>query len=456
MTQTPLRPAPEGTHKYDAVRGAALEALLRVENGEELDVVVNHEISHREFRPIDTRFFLQLVNGCVKAKRRLDAELRFFLAKPSQVPPIKLIVILRLGLYQILFMDRVPPPAAISEAVNLAHRYTNEKLAKVVNAVLRARLREPERIQFPDKVKQPVQYLAEFYSYPDYFVEYCLAEFGFEKTEQLLTEYNRPPRVTYRVNLLSQKTEELLPILAEHKIEFTPGKFLPEFLHLHASGLPLEAELLKTGKVLVQDEGAGLCVRLLNPKPDDQILDCTAAPGGKTTYAAIRMRNKGKITALDKSNQRLEIVAENAKRLGIKIIQPMVADLSDFEGGPFDRVMLDPPCSGWGTAGKHADLRWAKRPEDIVNLSKLQARLIDKAAKFVRVGGTLVYSTCTIMRAENDQVVEEFLQRHKNFELEPAGELLPPELVSDKGYLKTYPGIPGLDGSFAARLRRTS
>ncbi|HVP07717.1 MAG TPA: methyltransferase domain-containing protein, partial [Candidatus Acidoferrum sp.] len=194
--------------------------------------------------------------------------------------------------------------------------------------------------------------------------------------------------------------------------------------------------------------------RLLNPKPGGNVLDLTAAPGGKATYAAIRMRNKGRVTAVDKSHQRLELVVDNAQRLGIRIISPVASDLADFVAEPFDRVLLDPPCSGWGTAGKHADLRWAKSSQDIENLTKIQTKMIDRAARFVKPGGVLVYSTCTIMRRENDQIVEEFLLRNPHFEIDSAAQFYGPDLVNDRGFVKTYPDCDGLDGAFCARLKR--
>ena len=438
----------------DPVRAAALEAVSRIEQGEITDAAVRTVIRDKSFRPVDTRFFLQLVNGVTKMRRRLDHEIKFYLARPSVELPRRLANILRLGFYQLLFMDRVPAPAAVSEAVNLAHRYTDRRQAGLVNAVMRAKLREPERVKFVSADDDPVKYLADFYSYPNYFVEYCLSEFGPERTERLLQQYNQPPHVTYRVNFLKAKPDEVANILQNSDVDFSYGKFLPEFIHIRTGGLPLENELIRTGKVFVQDESAGLAVRLLNPKPGTNCIDLTAAPGGKATYMAIRMRNKGQVTALDKSHQRLEVLVENAQRLGLKIIAPVVCDLADFKGGPFDRVLLDPPCSGWGTAGKNADLRWSKAPQDIDNLVRMQTKMIDRAARLLKPGGILVYSTCTIMRAENDQVVEEFLLRNREFQIDDARQFFDDELVNERGFVKTYPGFPDLDGAFCARLKR--
>lgn len=441
-------------HGYDLARATALDAIGLVEKGRQTDHAITAAIGEKRIRSLDFRFIQQLVNGTTKMRRRLDCEIRCFLSKPDARMPDKLRNILRLGFYQLLYTDRVPAPAAVSESVNLARHHFDQSQARLVNAVMRARLRQPEKVRYSDANDSPMTYLANYYSYPDYFVKYCLSEFGYDGTESLLKQYNEPPHVTYRVNLFKAKPDEVAHLLTENGIEFSYGRFLPEFIHIEQGGLPLEHQLIKTGKVFVQDESAGLPVRLLNPRPGGNCVDLTAAPGGKATYIASRMRNKGRVTALDRSEQRLAILVENAERLGIRIIAPVLCDMNEFHGGTFDRVLLDPPCSGWGTAGKNADLRWAKSEEDIKNLTGIQEKMIDRAAKLVKPGGVLVYSTCTIIRAENDQIVEEFLLRNSNFEIDTAEQFFHPPLVGERGFVKTYPNAPGLDGAFCARLRR--
>lgn len=427
---------------------------MLITDGRQTDDAIRMATEGQTLRPLDFRFIQQLVNGVVKMQRRLDTEIKAYLARPDKPMSRKLRQILRLGFYQLIFTDRVPAAAAVSESVNLARHFCDEPQAKLVNAVMRSRLREPGKVTYADPEADPVRYLGEYYSYPDYFVKYCLDEFGYAATSKLLQRYNEPPQVTYRVNFLKAKPDEVAHALQDSNIEFTYGKFLPEFIHIHQGGLPLENQLLATGKVFIQDESAGLPVRLLNPKPGHNVIDLTAAPGGKSTYIAIKMHNKGRLTAIDKSEDRLRTVVENAQRLGIKIISPVVADMNEFKTGTFDRVLLDPPCSGWGTAGKHADLRWSKSEKDIENLSKIQTKMIDRAARLVKPGGILVYSTCTIIRQENDQIVEEFLVRNREFHIEPADSLVDPSLVTERGFVRTYPNVENLDGAFCARLKR--
>jgi 16S rRNA (cytosine967-C5)-methyltransferase len=439
---------------FDPVRRAAVEALVLIEQGMQDDEALHSVTNGKKFRPLDIRFLYQLVNGTTKMRRRLDHELRFYLAKPSANLPLILSNILRLGLYQLRFTDRIPESAAVSESVNLAVNMADRAKGSLVNAVLRTAIRNPDKVKYISIEENPVRHLSDFYSFPEYFVEYCVHEFGVDSTKQMLNEFNNPPRATYRVNFLKAKPEEIAEILTKEKIPFKPGNYLPEFLHLEKTGLPLEEDLIATGKVFVQDESAGMAVRLLNPRQEQDCLDLAAAPGGKSTYMAIRMRNKGRVTAVDKSHKRLEVIVENAKRLGIKIISPVASDILDFKGGPYDRVLLDPPCSGWGTAGKHSDLRWSKTAQDIKNLVKIQTAMIDRAAKLVKPGGVLVYSTCTIIRDENDQIVEEFLARNDKFELESAAQFFEDDVVSERGFVRTYPCKDDLDGAFSARLVR--
>lgn len=441
--------------RYDPVRASAIEILLLIENGVATDTAVTKVLADKKFRSLDKRFLLQLVNGTTKMRRRLDHEIKFYLARPSMKLTPRLTNILRLGFFQLHFTDRIPAAAAVSESVNLALYMTDRARANLVNAVMRSALREPEKVVFVNKHEDPVKHLGDFYSFPDFIVQYAISEFGIERTEQMLSSFNDAPQVTYRVNFLKTKPDEVANLLQKNNIEFSYGKYLPEFIHIKESGLPLQSELIDTGKVFIQDESSGLPVRLLNPRPGMNIVDLTSAPGGKATYAAIRMRNKGRVTAVDKSQLRLQLVQENAQRLGIKIISPVVCDMLLFEGGMFDRVLLDPPCTCWGTARKNSDLRWSKTKGDIVNLAKIQATMIQHAAKLVKPGGIMVYSTCTILRSENDSIVEEFLLKNKNFEIDSPREYFDDDLVTSRGFVKTYPLLVGdMDGAFCARLKK--
>ncbi len=441
--------------KFDPVRAAAVEILGIIETSKKsTETAIQAVANGKSFSGLDLRFLRQLINGTVKMKRRLDHDIRFFLSRPSEKMPPQLINILRLGFFQLFFTQRIPPAAAVNESVNLARHFCDDARCRLVNAVMRSALRHPERVVFVDKKLDPVNHLANKYSYPNWFVAHCLEEFKYAAVEKLLDDMNQAPLMSFRVNFLKAKPEEIAARLKEENIKYSTGKYLPEFFHIEEGALPVNHELITEGKIYIQDESAGLPIKLLNPKANMSVLDMAAAPGGKALYAASRMRNQGMITAIDKSRQRLEVLVDNVKRQGVTIISPVHADNLEFEAQPFDRVILDAPCSGWGNAGKHSDLRWLKTPEDVERLHKVQSMMIDKSAKMVKPGGILVYATCTILRRENDQVVEEFLVRRKDFELESAAEYFPPELVSERGFLKAYPNIAKLSGSFAARLKK--
>lgn len=443
------------TKNYDRVRAAVVEILGLIETDNKTDEDAIHDvIGQKVFSTLDMRFIRQLVNGVTKLRRRLDHDIKFYLSKPSEKLPLSLVNILRLGFYQLFFVDRIPAAAAVSESVNLAHHFVDNSRARLVNAVMRTALREPGKVVFVDRHENPARYIADFYSYPEWFVSYCLNEFSTDATEIMLAGMNQPPRFSFRVNPVRSNPGEIETILQKDGFKFSTGRYLSEYYHLEDNSLSPDHVLIQQGKIYIQDESAGLAVRLLNPKMKMSVLDMAAAPGGKALYAAVRMRNKGMITAVDKSRSRLELMMENVSRLGVKIINPVLADNLDFASQPFDRIILDVPCSGWGNAGKHSDLRWMKKPEDTDRLFKVQSMMIDKAAKLLKPGGILVYSTCTIIRKENDQVVEEFLLRRKDFTLESAAQYLSPDLVSERGFMKTYPNIENLSGAFAARLKK--
>jgi 16S rRNA (cytosine967-C5)-methyltransferase len=445
----------ENKGKYDPVRAAAIEILGLIESGRFTSAeAINAATENRSFSELDIRFIRQLVNGTTKMKRRLDHDMKFFLSKPSEKMSQRLIDVLRLGFFQLFFTNRIPAAAAVSESVNLAHHFCDSSRARLVNAVLRAAIRHPERIVFRNKLDDPVGYLAVHYSYPDWFVDYCLREFKLEETEKLLANMNLPPKISFRANTIKARVEDISKSLKKAGVKYAQGSYLSDFFHLEEGNFPNEDELVKSGKIYIQDESAGMAVRLLNPKAGANVLDLAAAPGGKASYAAARMRNKGMITAVDKSRPRLELMMENCKRLGVRIVNPVLANNMDFQGGPFERVILDVPCSGWGNANKHSDLRWVKTPENVEKLCKVQGTMLDRAARLVRRGGVLIYSTCTIIRQENDQVVEEFLLRNTDFAIESADQYFDDDVVSTRGFLKTYPNKPNLSGSFAARLKR--
>lgn len=441
--------------KYDPVRAACIHVLdLALDKGWKVDVAIDNVIGDAKLNELDRRFLMQLCHGAIKMKRRLDFIYTFYLTRPDVKIDKVTRNILRLGLYQLIFTDRIPHGAAVSETVNLARGLVHHSRGSFVNAILRNYLRNPEKVVYPDKNEKTEEYLGVYHSYPDWFVKYCCDEFGADKAEKLLIRGNRPPTLTYRVNHLRFSHEQLTELLDRNNVEYRQGKYLEDFYHITKPGLPLQEKLVDPGRVYIQDESAGLPIKLLNPRPRNHILDLAAAPGGKSTYAAAKMKNQGLITAVDINNNRLETLFANAQRLGIKIIAPVLCDILDFKGPKCHRVLFDAPCSGWGVVGKNSDLRWSKSKENSLNLAETQSHLLRHAATLVNPGGVLVYSTCTIIRDENDQVIEEFLLERRDFTIDSAAKTFPKELVNERGFVKTYPDSENLDGGFCVRLKK--
>lgn len=449
------RPSRKKNAKYDPVRAACVMALdLVLDRGWKSDEAITEVLAGADFSELDRRFLLQLCHGVIKMKRRLDHTYSFFLEKPAARIDHVTRNILRLGLYQLLFTDRIPAGAAVSESVNLARGLVHLTRGAFVNAVLRNYLRSPDKVVFPDRTEHPVEYLGTYYSYPDWFVKYCVDEFGLDRAEKLLAKGNRAPLLTYRVNRLKTTPEEMTRLFDRNQVEYEQGKYIKDYYYIKKQGLPLEKELIESGNAYIQDESAGLAIRLLNPKSGDDVLDFCAAPGGKSTYAAALMRNQGRITSVDVNLKRLETLVDNARRLGINIIAPVVCDVLDFKGPAAGRILLDVPCTGWGVVGKHSDLRWSKTRDDSLKLGQAQAQLLRHAADLTTPGGILVYSTCTIIRDENDSVVEEFLLEQPDFSIVKPGPFLSQELVNERGFVKTYPDSDQLDGAFCVALKK--
>jgi 16S rRNA (cytosine967-C5)-methyltransferase len=407
----------------------------------------NHRLSN-----LDRRFVSELVNGTTKMRRRLDYILSFFLEKEINKLTPWIRNILRLGVYQIDFMDRVPDSAAVNEAVNLAKKFGHRGTVALVNAVLRSYLRDKSRVYFPSWEGDKVENIALFYSFPNWMVESWLNMFGEEETIKLCQAFNEKPKLCCRMNSMKVDHISLEEKLTKSKIKFKSSRFLENFYHIE-SRVDLNRFLpLQEGLVYLQDESAGFPVLLLAPQPGEIILDLCAAPGGKTTFIAELLKGKGKVLSVDKSWEKIELLRENCRRLSIDSVNFFCADACDFQRRPVDRILVDAPCSGLGVLGKNSDSRWRKQKEDLVRLQKLQLQILFNAANLVKKGGVLVYSTCTITPEENDQVIANFLGERGDFKLVDASLHVDSGVVDQSGFVRTLPHIHKMDGTFAARL----
>jgi 16S rRNA (cytosine967-C5)-methyltransferase len=406
--------------------------------------------------PRDRGFITEIVYGSVKNRGKLDYVLNQFASTKVNKMDKWTRNLLRLSLYQILFLDKVPDSAAVNEAVKLAKHYGH--VDKFVNAVLRNILRGMDGIQWPDKAKDPVQYLMVQYSFPQWMVERFIRQYGLEDAERLCDWYNQPAAMWIRTNTLKTTRAELKQILEKEGLTVSESRHTPEGLKIENAVNLHKLKSFQQGLFTVQDESSMLVALAAEPAPGQRVLDVCSAPGGKTTHMAQLMKNKGTIYACDIHKHRLDLIAENCKRLGISNVELVQQDgtkLTKRWQEPFDVVLCDVPCSGLGVLGRRADARWAKESEDIAGLCKIEKKILEEAAQLVVPGGTLIYSTCTIAPEENQEMVESFIREHPEYELDET--LTDCWLDVDKeetGYVQFLPFIDDMDGFFIARMMR--
>jgi 16S rRNA (cytosine967-C5)-methyltransferase len=438
---------------YTGVRGIAIKVLNRIDRTDAyLDKMLDHELRNSELNGQDKALLFEIVHGVLRWLNRIDWILNGFYkgAFSKSIPNVK--NSLRVALYQILFLDKIPDYAAVNEAVEFVKKLQGQKPADQANAVLRNIIRNRDGIRFPDPDEDLVGYFSTFYSHPAWLVKRWLNQFGKEETEKLLIANNEKPSLILRVNTSKVTIDEFKELLNSVDLKFIEGKYLPNFIRLKTLTNITGWEYFEKGYFSIQDESTGFPGLLLDVKPGQRVLDLCAAPGGKTAYISNLMNNTGEIIALDRYDSRLKILSKNLKRLGVTNVKLIEVNALDYQDGEFDRVLLDAPCSGLGTISKKPDIKWKRDLNDIRNLVMLQSELLRKAATLVKIGGSIVYCTCTIEPEENFEVVEKFLSEFKNFNLEDAKKYLPETVVDSNGCVQTYPHIHMIDGSFAAKL----
>lgn len=438
---------------YEGVRGLAVKILNRVERTDAyLERLLDNEMRNSELKGQDKALLYEIVHGVVRWMGRLDWILNGFYKGTfsKAIPNMK--NGLRVALYQVMFLDRVPDYAAVNEVVEFVKRLQGQKPADFVNAVLRNIIRNKNSIRYPDPEEDLIGYLSSYYSHPSWMVKRYVERFGREETEKLLLINNEKPFLTLRVNSLKVQPDEFKTLLDSVKLRYNNGKYLPEFLKLQNLTNITAWEYFAKGHFNIQDESAGLACRLLQVRDGMHILDLCAAPGGKTAYIAALMHSQGKIVALDRFESRLKLLQKNIDRLGLSCVKMEVADALTYEGELFDRVLADVPCSGTGTLSKKPDIKWKKDLFDIRDLNNIQYKLLCKAAELVKPGCAVVYSTCSIEPEENFDIVKKFLANNPGFDLESAKDKFPNEILDENGCVQTLPHKHNMDGAFAAKL----
>ena len=400
----------------------------------------------------DAALAARLCYGVLQNKLLLDWHLARFCKSKITSLDVRVLCDLRVAAYQLLFLDKIPPSAAVNEAVELTKKHCrNPRAAGMVNGILRAMLREEKRpeLDICDKVK----YLSLKYSHPVWLVEEFSAALDWEDVEALLAEDNRQPPTTAQVNLLRGDPAELAETLRKDGVEVQFHPWLSTCLLLRGTGDLERLSAFQKGGFYIQDAAARLAVTIAGVTPESRVLDCCAAPGGKSFAAAIDMDNRGEIVSCDIHPHKIKLLEAGLDRLGLSVIVPQLQSAAEFREDwvdYFDTVIADVPCSGLGIIRKKPDIRY-KDPEALKGLPKVQRGILDNCSRYVRPGGVLLYSTCTLLRRENEDVVRDFLAEHPHFELEP---FQLPQFGKQPGWFTFWPHIHGTDGFFAAKLRR--
>jgi 16S rRNA (cytosine967-C5)-methyltransferase len=408
----------------------------------------------------DRAFATELVYGTLRWRGRLDHLLSQVANRDLDRLESFVANALRLGAYQIVFADGIPATAAVDQSVRCVRAAGLERATGLVNAVLRRLAQEHERIPLPALGDDPVAHLTHALSLPPWLAARWLEIFGAEEAAALARASNRPPPLTVRANPHRGSRDELLAELRRRWPEASACRHAPRGIVLGRRGNAALDPAFSEGRLTVQDEGSQLVVALLEPQPGERVLDLCAAPGGKATAIAEEVGQAGTVRAVDRHAGRLELVNRAARRLGLSRLGTAARDATRPLQGPtdrpFDRVLVDAPCSGLGTLRRNPDARWRVSPEDPARLAEMQQAILANAATAVRPGGTLVYSTCTLLPEENEEVVEAFLSRAEDFQ-RAAPESLPEPvraLADAAGAVRCLPHRHDTDGFYAVRLER--
>lgn len=449
----------QGTNK--GVRQLATEILVKVDTSKAYaGILVDHNLKSTALSERDRALLTELVYGTLRWRGHIDGRLSRQLRRSLSATNPFLRNLLRVTLYQLLFLDKIPAYAAVNEAVEIAKGSRSAQDAAFINGVLRNFLRASENAEAQSNVVSIE--LAARESHPEWLLQEWLDYFGIEETEALTRANNERSPLVLRVNSRRVTREALLDLLKKNGISAMPTRFSPQGVWVRDGSAVEQIPGFKEGLFQVQGEASQLIAYLLSPRPRERILDACAAPGGKTTHLAELMGDSGHLTALDISASGLEKIRENVARLGLSSINIAKTDVArEVVGelcGPYDRILIDAPCSGLGTLRSHPEIKWQRAKSDIDRLCRLQSKIVNRLASCLKTGGVLVYSTCTLTRAENEQVARSFLKRHKEFQLEDAAGYLPEQARSlvRSSYFLALPHRHNTDGFFAARMRKVA
>ncbi len=444
--------------KQMTVRDVAVEILLQIEKNQAYsNLLLNSMIKKHQVNSKDISLLTEIVYGTLQRRDTLDFYLEGFLKKSKKVEPW-VRILLRISIYQMVYLDRVPERAIFFEAVEIAKKRGHKGISSFVNGVLRSVQREG----IPDinQITDPVEKLSIKTSHPKWLVHKWINQFGFEEAEKMCESNLNPPSQTARVNQMKKSVIELMNELQNKEINVEHGDLAIDAIKGVRGNLALTEEFA-AGFLTIQDESSMLVARALNPKVNETILDSCAAPGGKSTHIAEIMKGTGTVHSLDLHEHKVKLIRQQADRLGLKNIQPETLDSrlagNRFAKESFDRILVDAPCSGFGVIRRKPDIKYTKSQDDVLKLAELQKRILTAVAPLLKSNGVLVYSTCTIDVEENQGVVEAFLNDHPNFERDGSAINNFPEKLHpyvQDGEVQLLPQYFGTDGFYIACLRK--
>jgi len=452
----------KGKDRMDKVREIALKVLYDVDkNGAYSNIALDEILkeSRKNSVKMDSRdvgFISEIVYGTISWRLTIDEIIK----KHSNIRIKKIspwiLNVLRMSIYQILFLDKVPKSAAANEGVNLSKRYGHRASSNFVNAILRKIESKDYEAFF--EIKDDVERISKTTSMPEWIVKRLLKQNAVEKVEQICQASNLRPKLYARVNILKTNKQLLMKELKEEGICAKEAE-LGHFLLLEGVRNIEELKEFQEGKFTIQDEMAGYIPEFLNPQPNEKILDACSSPGGKTTYMAELMKNQGEIIAWDLHEHRIKLVDRAAQRLGIHIIQTKIKDATIYEeeyNQHFDKILLDVPCLGIGVIKRKPDIKWKRKEADIIEITKIQEKILENCSKYLKSGGKMVYSTCSILKEENEEMIYRFIKNNPDFEIEEIYDIkenFVKKFVKRNKFIQIYQNDK-TDGFFICKMRK--
>lgn len=446
-----------------SVRFLALEALLKIERDHAYShLLVNHAIEQGGLKKKDVPLFTEMVYGTVQRKKTLDYYLKPFLPKKIKQKDQWILSLLRLSLYQMLYLDRVPDRAIIYEAVEIAKMKGHRGLSSVVNGILRNIQRQG--VRDVDNIANQSERIAVKYSHPRWLVSRWIKQYGVQTTTEICNINLTTPVLTARVNTAKGTVDDIIEKLKTEGIEASRGNLVSEAIQIN-NGNVVHSEVYRQGFLTIQDESSMLVTRALNINKHDRVLDCCAAPGGKTTHIAEWLAGSGEVYSLDLHKHKVKLIVDHVKRLQLENVKTLTLDARQaskhFPTRSFDKLLVDAPCSGFGVVRRKPDIKWRKQPEDVKQMAALQLDILLAVAPLLKENGILVYSTCTIEKQENEDIISAFLKKQPHFQLDESlvdrlPTALQPYADRSKGHIQMLPHYFRSDGFFIAALKKTS